>query len=312
MNFNFMSNRYVFYSISVLLIVASVLCLCIRGFNYGIDFKGGNIVHVTFNEPANESKIKAAITEIGKTTPLYFTADNIVVQAVSGSQEREFIIQYPAAVRDTAESAKVHDVIISELRKQMPFSDDLLETSNVGPTVGDEMKKGGILAAILSCIMILIYLAWRFDFASASGVVLAVVHDLIITLGFICASGMEFDTTVLAAVLTLLGYSVNDSIVIFDRIRENKRIAKVGTSYAKLVDDSINQSLSRTMNTTITTLLALIALVLYGGDSIHSFAVALTFGSIIGTYSSNCLAATMVADIFNANNQKTLADAEAK
>ena len=111
-----------------------------------------------------------------------------MVQAVSGSQEREFIIQYPAAVRDTAESAKVHDVIISELRKQMPFSDDLLETSNVGPTVGDEMKKGGILAAILSCIMILIYLAWRFDFASASGVVLAVVHDLIITLGFILDS----------------------------------------------------------------------------------------------------------------------------
>lgn len=306
MNIRFMANRFVFYFISGALILASIIGLCVKGFNYGIDFKGGNIIHVTFNEAANEAKIKdafKAMSETYKTTniegkPLYFSADSIVVQAVAGGQDREFIIQYPAASVDTSDTAKSHDFILSELKKAMPYANETLEVSNVGPTLGEEMKKQGILAAILSCIGILLYLGYRFDFPSAAGVVLAVVHDLLITLGFICFSGMEFDTTVLAAVLTLLGYSVNDSIVIFDRIRENKRISKTGTPYDVLVDNSVNQSLSRTLNTTITTLLALVALVLYGGDSIHSFSVALLFGSIIGTYSSNCLAAPMVADLF--------------
>ena len=312
MNIRFMANRYAFYFISAALLVASLLSLCIKGFQYGIDFKGGNIVHVTFKDTADETKIRNAFTQIINENKLYFTADQIQVQAVSGGQDKEFIIQYPAAKADTAESAKSHDVIVTELKKQMPYSDDTLEVSNVGPTLGDEMKKQGIVAAILSCIGILLYLGYRFDFQSATGVVTAVVHDLLLTLGFISVMGMEFDTTVLAAVLTLLGYSVNDSIVIFDRIRENKRISKTGTEYGKIVDDSINQSLSRTLNTTITTLLALIALVLYGGDSIHNFAVALTFGSLVGTYSSNCLAAPFVADLFIAQKKHAEAEAQAK
>ncbi len=302
MNFRFMDNRYTFYFISGILIVASILLLCIKGLNYGIDFKGGNILHVTFDNPTNETQIKDAFKKIGESNTLYLSdfASGLVVQNVSNSKvkDREFIIQYPASKKDSLEASKSHDVIISSLKKLLPFSTETLEVSNIGPTIGEEMKKNGIIAAVISCIGILLYLGWRFDFASASGVVLAIIHDLIITLGFISAMRIEFDTTVLAAVLTLLGYSVNDSIVIFDRIRENIKISKNDVTYGTIVDNSINQSLSRTVNTTITTLLALIALTLYGGNSIYGFSVALTFGSIMGTFSSNCLAAPLVSDLF--------------
>ena len=302
MNFRFMENRYTFYFISGILIIASILLLCIKGLNYGIDFKGGNILHITFDNPTNENQIRDAFKKIGETNTLYFSKDAnaLVVQNVANSKvkDREFIIQYPASTKDSLEASKSHDAIISNLRKILPFSTETLEVSNIGPTIGEEMKKNGIIAAVISCIGILLYLGWRFDFASASGVVLAVIHDLLITLGFIAAMRIEFDTTVLAAVLTLLGYSVNDSIVIFDRIRENIKISKNDVTYGTIVDNSINQSLSRTVNTTITTLLALIALTLYGGNSIYGFSVALTFGCIIGTFSSNCLAAPLVADLF--------------
>ena len=302
MNIRFMENRNIFYFISLTLLVVSVLLLSIKGLNYGIDFKGGNILHVTFDNPTNENAIRDAFKKIGETNSLYFSKDAnaLVVQNVANSKvkDREFIIQYPASTKESLEVSKSHDVIISSLKKIIPFSTETLEVSNIGPTIGEEMKRNGMLAAVISCIGSLLYLGWRFDFASATGVVIAIVHDLLITLGFIAAMRIEFDTAVLAAVLTLLGYSVNDSIVIFDRIRENIKISKNDVTYGKIIDNSINQSLARTVNTTITTLLALIALTLYGGNSIHGFAVALTFGCVIGTFSSNCIAAPVVSDLF--------------
>ncbi len=295
-----MDNRKIFYSISIFLVVASLLLLAIKGLDYGIDFKGGNIVHVRFDRVTNEKEIRDAFTKISTDNKLDFIKDaqSIKIQNVANGDDKEFIIQYPVTKNDSKESTQAHDLIVKELKKVIPFDINAAEISNIGPTVGDEMKKNGIIAAILSCIGILLYLGWRFDFHSASGVVIAVVHDLIITLGFIAVMRIEFDITVLAAVLTLLGSSVNDSIVIFDRIRENTRISKNGVSKKKIFDNSINQSLGRTINTTITTLCPLIALTMYGGPSIHAFAVALTFGSIIGTYSSICLAAPIVIDLF--------------
>ena len=306
-----MSKRYMFYFISGALIIASVIGMFVVGFNYGIDFKGGNSIHLTFDEVANEAKIRSAFDQIAKSykqshagKDLYFKQESIHVQPVVGGGDKEFIITYPADSQDTAESAKTHDFVRLELKKILPYAPETLEVANVGPTLGEEMKNQGMVAAILSCIGILLYLGWRFDFQSALGVVIAVVHDLLIVLGFICFTSMEFDTTVLAAVLTLLGYSVNDSIVVLDRIRENKRISKNDVPFGKIVDNSICQSLSRTINTTITTLLALIALVLYGGPSIHSFSIALTVGAIVGTYSSNCLVGPVVADLFEAQVNK--------
>lgn len=285
MNLKFMKHRYTFFGISVALIVVSILLLAIKGLNYGIDFKGGSIIHVRFEQNMSESKIRDIFKNIEKARGLYFTSDQLIIQSVASGMGKEFIVQYPAPPVDSQKNADVHDVILSDLKIAAPYSDEALEVANVGPTIGEEMKKQGIQAAILSVIGILLYLAYRFEFQSASGAIVAIVHDLIITLGFLALIGVEFDVTVLAAILTLLGYSVNDSIVILDRIRENRKFAK-DNSFVSLIDESINQTLGRTLNTSFTTLLALIALLMLGGISIHSFALTLTFGVLIGTYSS--------------------------
>ncbi len=296
MNFQIMKNRYTFFYVSGLLIVLSVLLLAVKGLNYGIDFKGGSIIHVRFNDESSENKIRDHFKQIEKNRGLYFTSDQIVVQSVAGGQGREFIIQYPAAPVDSAKTAEVHDQILGDLKAAAPFSDEALEVSNVGPTIGEEMKKQGIWAALLSVIGILLYLAYRFEFQSAVGAITAIVHDLLITLGFLAVIGIEFDVTVLAAVLTLLGYSVNDSIVVLDRIRENRKISKE-TSFAAIIDASINQTLGRTINTSVTTLLALFSLLLIGGVSIKGFAIALTFGCIVGTYSSIFIASPVLLEM---------------
>lgn len=296
MNIQIMKNRYTFFGISITLIVISVLLLAVKGLNYGIDFKGGSIMHVRFDNESSENKIREYFKQIEKNRGLYFTSEQIIVQSVGGGQNREFIIQYPAAPIDSAKNADVHDFILSDLKALAPFSDEALEVSNVGPTLGDEMKKQGIQAAILAVIGILLYLAYRFELQSATGAVIAIGHDLIITLGFLSLIGIEFDVTVLAAILTLLGYSVNDSIVVLDRIRETRKTSKE-TSFANLIDDAINQTFGRTLNTSITTLLALIALLMLGGASIKGFAIALTFGVIVGTYSSIFIASPVLLEM---------------
>ena len=298
-NIAFVKNRFMSYVVSGILVIASFVLLFTKGLNYGIDFKGGNIIHVTFDKVSNETEIREVFKKISETNNLNFAADRITIQNVSsGIKDREFIIQYPTTSKDSIEANTINEKIMSGLNTELPYSKDNLEVSYIGPTIGDEMKEKGFIAALLSCIGILLYLAYRFDFASSVGVVLAVGHDLIVSLGFISLLSIEFDTTVLVALLTLLGSSVNDSIVIFDRIRENTRISKNGTTFIDIVNSSINQSLSRTLNTTITTLLALGALVAYGGDPIYGFSITLTFGCIIGTYSSICIASTCVLDIF--------------
>lgn len=296
MHFQFMKNRYTFFGISITLIIIAVLLMLVKGLNYGIDFKGGSIMHVRFDNESSENKIREYFKQIEKNRGLYFTSDQIIVQSVAGGQGREFIIQYPAAPVDSQKNAETHDAILSDLKALAPFSDEALEISNVGPTLGEEMKKQGIQAAILSVIGILLYLAYRFEFQSASGAIVGIVHDLIITVGFVALIGIEFDVTVLAALLTLLGYSVNDSIVVLDRIRENRKIAK-DNSLAAIIDDAINQTLGRTLNTSITTLLALIALLMLGGASIKGFAITLTFGVIIGTYSSIFIASPVLLEM---------------
>lgn len=296
MNIQFMKNRYTFFGISIALIVVSILLLAVKGLNYGIDFKGGSILHVRFDAESSESKIRENFKQIEKNRSLYFTSEQLIIQSVGGGQGREFIIQYPAAPIDSQKNSEIHDQILADLKSISPFSDEALEVSNVGPTIGDEMKKQGIQAAILAVIGILLYLAYRFEFQSASGAIVAIVHDLVITLGVLALIGIEFDVTVLAAILTLLGYSVNDSIVVLDRIRENRKISKE-SSFSQLIDMSINQTLGRTLNTSLTTLLALFALLLLGGISIKGFALTLTIGVCIGTYSSIFIASPVLLEM---------------
>lgn len=292
----FMKHRYTFWSISIALIVVSLVLIAVKGLNYGIHFRGGSIIQVRFNQDMNETSIRAIFNEIDQEHDLYFSSDQIIVQSVAGIPNREFIIQYPAPLADTARAGQAHDIVISELRNSAPFAEDALETATVGPTVGEEMRRSGMLAALFSIIGILLYLAYRFELQSATGAIGAIVHDLILTLGFLTLIGLEFDVTVLAAVLTLLGYSVNDSIVILDRIRENRKITK-DHNFVKLIDVSINQTLARTINTSLTTLIALLALLIMGGVSIYGFALTLTFGMLVGTYSSLFIASPILLEL---------------
>ncbi len=282
MKFDFMGNRYTFITGSAVAIVLSLLLLLGRGLEYGIDFKGGNIINIRFVSPMDENKIREVF---GKIPNLYFKPDQVIIQAVAGGGQKEFILQYPAPVMDEKETGEIHSTIMKQLKELAPYEEESLSMSNIGPTLGAEMKRQGVRAAVFSVIGILLYLAWRFEFYSGAGAVLALVHDLIITLGFICLMKVEFDVTVLAACLTMLGYSVNDTIVVFDRIRENRRLMRE-QSFAALINESINATLGRTINTSVTTLFTLVALLLVGGASIKGFALTLTFGIAIGTYSS--------------------------
>ena len=291
MKFRFMDYRNQLFIFSAVLTILALFLFVVKGFNYGIDFKGGSILHLRFNDPMNETKIRETF---GKIPNLYFQPEQLVVQSVGGdSTGREFIIQYPALAREDSDASQIHSNILAQLKALAPYSEDAFSMANVGPTVGGEMKRQGFLAAIISIIGILLYLAWRFEFQSATGAIVSLVHDLIVVSGFVCLIGLEFDITVLAALLTMLGYSVNDSIVILDRIRENRRLMRV-SSFADLINDSINQTLGRTINTSVTTLFTLVTLLLFGGQSIHSFALTLTVGVFFGTYSSIFIAAPVL------------------
>jgi len=290
MKFDFMGYRFHFITASVILIVLSIFAYLVKGFNYGIDFKGGNIIHLRFASPMDETQIKAVFKKI---PGLYFSPDQIIIQAVSGGAQKEFILQYPAPEMDEKENAETHSRILKQLKEAAPYEDESLEVANVGPTLGVEMKRQGVRAAVFSCLGILLYLAWRFDLYAGSGAVIALFHDLIITCGFVLVTGTEFDVSVLAALLTMLGHSVNDTIVVFDRIRENRRISRE-PSFTVLINDSVNATLERTINTSITTLFSLVALILVGGSSIQGFAQTLTVGVIVGTYSSTFIASPIL------------------
>lgn len=285
MTFPFMKHRYTILGVSFVLVLFAIVTLMFKGLNYGIYFKGGSIIQLRFDQDMDETSIRNVFKTIEQNRDLYFSSDQIVVQAVSNVPNREFIIHYPAPLVDSQKTAEIHDVIIDDLKREAPFSEETLQTASVGPTIGAEMYKNGVWAAVLSIIGILLYIIYRFELQSALGAIVAITFNLFMTLGFLSLLGLEFDVTVLAAILTLLGYSVNDSIVILDRVRENKRITK-HNDLEKLVNDSINQTLSRTLNTSITTLLALISLLLLGEVTIYGFAVTLTFGVVVGTLSS--------------------------
>lgn len=291
MKFDFMGNRFKFFAFSIILSVFSIILLLVGGLKYGIDFKGGNVIQVRFDQETTETTIRNSFQGM---QGLYFTSEQLIIQAVVGEfRGREFIIQYPAPEREDEESSQTHGKILRSLREKIPFSNDSLQTTNVGPTIGREMKMQAIIAAIVSIIGILIYLTWRFEFQSASGAIVSLLHDLIIVTGFVAIVGLEFDVTVLAAILTMLGYSVNDSIVVLDRIRENRKIMREA-NFSTIINDSINQTLGRTINTSLTTLFSLVSLLLLGGASIHGFALTLTVGVFFGTYSSIFIASPVL------------------
>ncbi len=271
--FDFMGRRRVAGMVSAALLLLSIGSLAVQTLNFGIDFTGGTIVEVGYPEPVVLEPVRDTLGEAG--------FDDAIVQHFGTA--RDVLIRL--APREDITKAELSDQVFHALEEGAGGELDLRRVEFVGPQVGQELTEQGGMAMLIALGAILIYVALRFEYRFALGSVAALAHDVLIVLGFFSITRMEFDLTVLAAVLAVIGYSLNDTIVVFDRVRENFRKMRKGTP-AEVINRSLNQTLSRTLVTSFTTLLVLVALFVFGGELIHAFATALIIGVLIGTYSS--------------------------
>ena len=272
MNFNidFMTWRKIALSVSIILATVSILSLSLKQLNYGLDFTGGSLVELHYPNEIEVGNIRQSLTNAG-----YEGAQ----VALFGSTQ-DVLIKLPGSVSDTLGAE-----IIQVLRQESSEDIDLRRIEYVGPQIGSELRDDGGLAMLLALGLMMLYIAFRFQSRFAGAAVLALVHDVIIVLGIFSLFNLDFDLTVLAALLAVIGYSLNDTIVVSDRIRENLRIQR-GANTEEVINLSLNQMLSRTIITSLTTLLVLMSLYLFGGELIKNFALALIFGVVVGTYSS--------------------------
>ena len=272
---NFMGQRKLAMVFSAILLLISLGSLAVKQLNWGLDFTGGTLVEVHYSETADLNAIRSTLEKEGYSGAI----------VVSFGTDRDVLIRLPKGYSD-----KQGAELLAKLQEAFAGSVELRRIEFVGPQVGDELREQGGLAMLLALGLVMLYIAFRFQFKFAVGAVVALVHDVIITLGFFSVMGMEFDLTVLAALLAVIGYSLNDTIVVSDRIRENFRKIRRAEP-VEVVNISLTETLGRTLVTSLTTLLVLAALALLGGEMIHGFAIALIVGVIIGTYSSIYVAA---------------------
>ncbi len=272
MNFNidFMAWRKIALSVSIILATVSILSLSLKQLNYGLDFTGGSLVELHYPNEIEVGNIRQSLTNAG-----YEGAQ----VALFGSTQ-DILIKLPGSVSDTLGAE-----IIQVLRQESSEDIDLRRVEYVGPQIGSELRDDGGLAMLLALGLMMLYITFRFQSRFAGAAVLALIHDVIIVLGIFSLFNLDFDLTVLAALLAVIGYSLNDTIVVSDRIRENLRIQR-GSDTEEVINLSLNQMLSRTLITSLTTLLVLMSLYLFGGELIKNFALALILGVVVGTYSS--------------------------
>jgi len=278
----FMKYRKIAGIISIALFSISVLTLGFRGLTLGLDFSGGTLVEISYEEPANLEEIRSILISNNFEDS----------QVVNFGTDLDVLIK----VADQSGNSKIGDQIFSILEAE-GLSGTLKRSEFVGPQVGAELRDQGGVGMLVALFMILLYVAFRFQYKFALGAVAALMHDVVIILGFFSIFAWDFDLTVLAAILAVIGYSLNDTIVVSDRIRENFRIERELTDPQEIIDLSLNQTLSRTIITSLTTLLVLFALFIFGGALIRGFSLALILGVLIGTYSSIYIVANMLMSL---------------
>ncbi len=276
---DFMGKRQLAMVFSAILVLAAVAAIVARGLHLGIDFTGGTLIEVGYETDADIPAIRAVL-EAGEF-------DGASVQQFG--TPRDVLIRLPQLSEE--ENKKVSDQVFTLLSRAVDGKVELRRVEFVGPQVGEELTEDGALAVLVALMAILVYVALRFEWRFALGSVIALIHDVTITVGIFALLQIEFALPVLAAVLAVIGYSLNDTIVVYDRIRENFRKLRKGTP-AEVINTSLSQTLSRTLMTSLTTVLVLLALFFLGGEIIHGFAFALLVGVIIGTYSSIYVAST--------------------
>ena len=268
---DFLKLRHAATVLSVVLILVSIIALAMRGLNFGLDFTGGTLLEVEYQQPVPVKTIEAVLVDAGYR--------DVAVQ--NFGSETDVLVRMSEAFRDDLGAE-----ILALLQQQSADNPIVLKRSEfVGSSVGEELRDQGGLALLLALAVVMIYVAARFQYKFSVAAVLALFHDVIIILGMFALFQWDFNLTVLAALLAVIGYSLNDTIVVADRIRENFRIVRRG-SEIDVINESLNQTLGRTLMTSITTALVLLALLVVGGDLIHYFAVALMIGVVVGTYSS--------------------------
>ncbi|HEX9877343.1 MAG TPA: protein translocase subunit SecF [Gammaproteobacteria bacterium] len=270
--FNFMGGRRIALSVSVLLVLGSLVSIVGRGLNLGMDFTGGVLLEVTYAGVADLSDIRATLNEAGFESPLVQNFGTV----------SDVLIRLPP--QDEQEGGAIRDRVLTALAER-DASVEVRRIEFVGRQVGEDLTEQGSLAMLIALILIFIYVMLRFRWKFAVGTIAALVHDVVILIGFFSVFGVGFDLTILAAILATIGYSLNDTIVVFDRIRENFRVMRRGSA-EEIINTSINQMLGRTLITSMTTLLVLAALFLLGGETVSGFALALIVGIVVGTYSS--------------------------
>jgi preprotein translocase subunit SecF len=275
--YNFMGIRRYAVVFSALLLVVSTWSLVSQGLVLGLDFSGGTQIEVGYDQPVEVGELREKLEGAGFSNPVvvHFGSETDVLIRLQGEPKQELAQQILDVLQNSGEEI--------ELRR-IDF---------VGPQIGEELRDQGGLGMLAALFVVMLYVAWRFQFKFSVGAVVALAHDVIITLGIFSLARLEFDLTVLAAILAVVGYSLNDTIVVSDRIRENfRKIRKA--SPVEVVNESLSQTLWRTINTSVTTMLVLLALFFIGGELIHNFAIALMIGVGIGTYSSMYVAATLM------------------
>lgn len=275
---NFMGLRKVAAMFSIALVLASIGSLAVQQLNWGLDFTGGTLLEVYYSETVDLTGIRDALAREGYSG----------ATVVSFGTDRDVLIRLPHGYSDE-EGVQ----LLRMLQAEFEGTVELRRIEFVGPQVGDELREQGGLAMLLALGLVMLYIAFRFQFKFAVGAVVALVHDVLITLGIFSFTRMEFDLTVLAALLAVIGYSLNDTIVVFDRIRENFRKIR-RTEPVELINISLTETLDRTLFTSLTTLLVLSSLAIFGGEMIHGFALALIIGITIGTYSSIYVASNVL------------------
>ena len=283
-NLHIIRNMKYYLSVSIILVVLSIIVFFAKGLNYGIDFTGGNLFQLKYNDKkVTLTEINDNLDKLSEKLPQV----NSNSRKVQISEDGTVILRVPELKEEDKKE------VLNSLQELGAFNLD--KEDKVGASIGDDLKKSAIYSLGIGAILIVLYITLRFEFSFAIGGILSLLHDIIIAVGFIALMGYEVDTPFIAAILTILGYSINDTIVIYDRIRENlKRRHTKNWTLEDCMDESVNQTAIRSLNTSITTLFSVIALLIFGGASLKTFIMTLLIGILAGTYSSIFIATPIV------------------
>ncbi|MDF9408682.1 protein translocase subunit SecF [Pelotomaculum isophthalicicum JI] len=266
--FHFIKLRKIWYVISILVIVPGIISLFSQGLNLGIDFRGGSLLDLRFNQPTEVEQVRGVLADFG-----------LEGASIQRSGETDFLIR-------TRELTEDENLTIVQNLDQKLGGVTVQRNERVGPVIGQELLRKALLALGVASILMVVYIAWRFEFKQGIAAIIALLHDTLVILGIFSIFQIEVDSTFVAAVLTIIGYSINDTIVIFDRIRENMHNRKKGEVLEDIINNSLWQTLARSINTVLTVILVLVALFLLGGATIHNMVLALLIGVSSGAYSS--------------------------